>query len=276
MKRKMNKSDYISILKLSFQNQNFDAISLDKLADSYPYHAPSHILLAKSASNYGSMYATKKLKHASLFSPNRAYLRKLFSQTASLEQKNWASSNENTQAKDIFFQDLTIKSNNNNIKEDILATIDSTHIEIIAEEVKKTSTEPSFNISYKYYVHTSEFGNSPKVCKNDLLSEFLAFRGEIVLENPALDYQQNIIQKFIDEEPKISRFEPQAIESSKSDLSKRSTTENDALITENMANILVKQNKNKRAIEVFQKLILKYPEKETYFTEKIISLQFQI
>lgn len=268
----MNKTAYISLLKESLQNDNLPLSNLDSLVDSFPYHATSHVLLAKSASNDGSMYATKQLKHASLFSPNRAHLRKLFNQKSEIKK----NAEVNIELLEQFLpvvETKTIAIETNEIQKESIAFI-PTEIPVFAPKTNEDIVHKDVFFN-KFYVHVNGFGNSPKTIKNDLLSEFLAYRGEIVFENAPLDFQINIIQKFLEEEPKISRFEPQAIEVGKVDLSKRSTTENDNLITENMANIFVKQNKFKRAIEVYQKLILKYPEKEPYFAEKIISLQYQ-
>lgn len=273
----MNKTAYISLLKDSLENESLATFKMDELVDSFPYHATSHILMAKSASKYGSMYATKKLKHAALFSPNRAFLRKLFSDSTQIETQKTVDKIEYFATP--FLPTIESELADLEIIESEISSaqieIEHTEIPVLVEE-KREAAKSDLDFINKFYVHVNGFGNSPKTIKQDLLSEFLAYRGEIVFENAPLDFQQNIIQKFLEEEPKISRFEPQAIETGKTDLSKRSTTENDDLITENMATIFVKQNKYKRAIEVYQKLILKYPEKEPYFAEKIISIQYQI
>lgn len=273
----MNKTAYISLLKNSMQENTVLASSMEELVDTFPYHATSHILMAKSANNDGSMYATKKLKHASLFSPNRAHLRKIFQQNSQIQAKN------NLETISEFINPISTIEEINYFDNKLIDSIQTAQIVDIANveipflnEIVDTEVIAKNENTLKYYVHVTGFGNSPKTVKQDLLTEFLAFRGEIVFENAPLDFQQNMIQKFLEDEPKISRFEPQAVEVGKVDLSKRSTTENDDLITENMANIFVKQSKYKRAIEVYQKLILKYPEKETYFAEKIISLQYHI
>tara|TARA_R110001606_G_scaffold255638_1_gene403632 strand:+ start:66230 stop:67312 length:1083 start_codon:yes stop_codon:yes gene_type:complete len=85
--------------------------------------------------------------------------------------------------------------------------------------------------------------------------------------------QASIIDAFIKTNPSIK---PQTQESQKADtkdLSEPSQKLKDELVTENLALILTKQGKNERAVEVYEKLILKIPEKKAYFAARIADLQ---
>ncbi|MEQ8685078.1 MAG: hypothetical protein RIE86_07295 [Imperialibacter sp.] len=85
--------------------------------------------------------------------------------------------------------------------------------------------------------------------------------------------QASIIDAFIKTNPSIK---PQTQESQKvdaKDLSEPSQKLKDELVTENLALILTKQGKNERAVEVYEKLILKIPEKKAYFAARIADLQ---
>jgi len=53
------------------------------------------------------------------------------------------------------------------------------------------------------------------------------------------------------------------------DFSVKSSQENDDLMTETLANIYIKQNNFSKALNIFEKLILKYPEKSIYFAARI-------
>ena len=57
--------------------------------------------------------------------------------------------------------------------------------------------------------------------------------------------------------------------SSHDDLIERSSTEDDEMITETLANIYLQQKKYDKAIHAFEKLSLKYPEKSIYFANRI-------
>jgi hypothetical protein len=84
--------------------------------------------------------------------------------------------------------------------------------------------------------------------------------------------QQQIIQGFMKKNPRIARqdnnLEPVTI-----DLSSRLAGPSDSGIeTEAFANILIRQGKIEKAIDVYQKLILKKPEKRNYFAKKLSEL----
>ena len=57
------------------------------------------------------------------------------------------------------------------------------------------------------------------------------------------------------------------------DLSKNSTTFNDRIVSESFAKLLVKQNNKQQAIEIYRKLILKFPDKYAYFAALIKELE---
>ncbi len=147
--------------------------------------------------------------------------------------------------------------------------LENTNIE---EQNIESPKEEFLRFESKFYVHISTFGHTPKASKVDAVDEFLAYRIQQETEKATPDVQQLIIQKFLEDEPVINRLSNNFVETNKTDLSKTSTMPSE-FITENYANILIKQKKYDKAIEIYNKLILKNPEKETYFADKIILIQ---
>lgn len=81
----------------------------------------------------------------------------------------------------------------------------------------------------------------------------------------------SVIEKFIKEEPIIQA--PSAQNLNNENMARQSAEDNYSLVTETLANIYVDQALYLKAIEVFKKLILKYPEKKSYFAARIQELE---
>ena len=80
-----------------------------------------------------------------------------------------------------------------------------------------------------------------------------------------------VIEKFIREEPII-----QPLQAEKLDLenkARKSSEDQHSLVTETLAKIYMEQGLYPKAIEVYKKLVLKYPEKNAYFAARITELE---
>ena len=92
---------------------------------------------------------------------------------------------------------------------------------------------------------------------------------------PALPKKSDeIIERFIKEEPIIQA--PSAQNLNNENMARQSAEDNYVLVTETLANIYIDQSLYLKAIEVFKKLILKYPEKKSYFATRIQELEKNI
>ncbi|HEX9650342.1 MAG TPA: tetratricopeptide repeat protein [Cyclobacteriaceae bacterium] len=56
------------------------------------------------------------------------------------------------------------------------------------------------------------------------------------------------------------------------DLTANITKISDSLLTENLAEIFLQQGKSDKAIEIYKKLIWKFPQKKAYFASQIDKL----
>ncbi|UII25224.1 hypothetical protein LVD15_18185 [Fulvivirga maritima] len=84
--------------------------------------------------------------------------------------------------------------------------------------------------------------------------------------------QNQIIDQFINAEPTLSA-KPTASSEAQVDLSETSTHFSDDLVSENLAIILIGQGKKDKAIDIYKKLIWKFPQKKSYFATQIKDLQ---
>lgn len=83
--------------------------------------------------------------------------------------------------------------------------------------------------------------------------------------------KNELIDKFIADEPSITRGK--AVKEKQSDLSKASGELKEDLVSENLAVIYAKQGKVNKAIEIYKKLIWKFPQKKASFAASIEELK---
>ena len=97
---------------------------------------------------------------------------------------------------------------------------------------------------------------------------------ELVQPDPERLRQLEIIEMFIRNEPRISPVRSKLDDTpEQEDLTRRNTATMNGLATESLAIIMVKQGKIAKAIEIYEKLILKFPDKNAYFADKIKELR---
>ncbi len=82
--------------------------------------------------------------------------------------------------------------------------------------------------------------------------------------------KKELIEKFIECNPKI---EPLKDNCPVVDISEDSIKEHDGIFTDTLAKIYVKQGYYSKAIFVYEKLILKFPEKRLYFADQIDTIK---
>jgi hypothetical protein len=84
--------------------------------------------------------------------------------------------------------------------------------------------------------------------------------------------QADLIDKFITANPRIEPVRERT-DKPNDDLSRPFTEERGELVTETLARIYVNQGYYSRAIDIYEKLSLKYPEKSSYFATQIQKVQ---
>lgn len=264
--------------------------SLAELIRSYPYVENFRILYALNLLLLDDFKYQENLHKAAIYSSDRKKLKYWINY---LIQESGKDQEEGPTAK-IYPSDETIivKEEHSEQKE-----LEETDVVKDSKEALKTDAEVS-NIEEDNYpknvISLSEASDPAEIerqshtrrTKSELLKLVRKRLAEIESENDknedpleknksdeeTKNFKANLIDRFIESQPSISRpdktdfFDPQkeAIDSTLDD--------DDFFVTETLAHIHVQQGNFQKAIEIYRKLILKIPEKSTYFAAQIQEL----
>lgn len=132
---------------------------------------------------------------------------------------------------------------------------------------------------HNYPVRTEDVVVAVKETEADagLLLEYIHYLEEkrsIFRKNKKKEVE--IIDKIIKEDPTIPKLDINNLPDNSVDLSSKSITISKGPVSENFAKILGLQGKKEKAIEIYEQLILKNPEKKPYFEAQIEKLKNKI
>jgi hypothetical protein len=133
------------------------------------------------------------------------------------------------------------------------------------QQAVQLPNRPVSDSRYGYEIHA---GN-----ETDLLLAYLRKTINLHLEQDETpEPQSKVIDQFLITQPRITSNANHLEDNDKKDMSQSSVEMVEEIVTENYALILTKQHKFAKARNVYQKLMLKYPDKSAYFAAKLTEL----
>jgi hypothetical protein len=112
----------------------------------------------------------------------------------------------------------------------------------------------------------------PEPSTEGLLNEIETSRKPVFPESKKQKEQLQIIDQFITKQPSISKPHPSA-SAEAADLAEKAASLTDSLVSETLVEILLRQGKKDKAVEVLRKLIWKFPQKKAIFAAQIEDLR---
>jgi tetratricopeptide (TPR) repeat protein len=264
-----------------FLVQNFtslsekEAVELNSLLEDYPYSQVIHNLATRAAQDNQLKLYSQQLQLSAVYTTDRSVLKNLMSQPRGVVRERRPIVITDTPvelAASPTYINTAIspsKSGNDLINE----------IEFDLARLKEL--KHNFELSIEEFDRvTQEFGESKKKVKkksiedhspdDGLIEEIKISKKAIVPEDEKQIEQIEIIDQFIKSSPTIPRGK---VVPASEDLTENNSAFTDHIISETLVEILLKQGKKEKAIEVLRKLIWKFPQKKAIFAAQIEELK---
>jgi tetratricopeptide (TPR) repeat protein len=146
---------------------------------------------------------------------------------------------------------------------------------LLTDSLKEHSEEVNiFSSRLDEVIEDKSTNVKPIINEADLLLNYLAFlnshKSTVIKDKKKTE---DIIEQFIKKDPSIPYMNNIKLPEEHEDKASQSYQVKGAFVSENMAKIYIKQEKFDKAIEIYQQLMLKNPEKKPYFVTQIEKLK---
>ncbi|GAB3164885.1 hypothetical protein [Telluribacter humicola] len=251
-----------------------DIARLEATVKAYPYCQISYALLAKASSQKSSYSLSEVVPRAAVYALNRSALRRMVE-----NEFEWSQSLLGR------LSDLPYGRNESRDKAAPYGL--EKPISLIRFEDRFNSTADATTDKESQAAAITPLPVDDTVVTEKVIEDELTYKRLKVAPLPTIELlpsaeprdnsrrqQQELIERFIQNDPRIGPIRINLEDKTEpEDLTTRTQAATlDCLATESMAKILVRQGKIDKAIDVYQKLVLKNPEKKDYFAEKINEL----
>jgi tetratricopeptide (TPR) repeat protein len=265
----MNTTEITTLLNKPLAINELQTASLEKVVQEFPYFQGARAVCLKALYNQSSFKYNYALKTTAAHTADRSIL---FDFISSL---NFKTTNTEDYAKnDVEILDIIVENSvvvppykiEKSIIDSINASNLKTQTEIIAIENEKlvVGKPLEFSISEKH-----SFQEWLQISKSKpIYREISSFNDVKASEmNPQKQKKIALIDKFIETNPKIPQIKHNALPPSF--IHEPSKSDNSYLMTETLAKVYLEQKKYIKAIQAYDILILKYPEKSSFFADRI-------
>lgn len=279
----MNKEHFNKLVN-DYSKVDEQFIPLEKLVKEYPYSQPVRMLDLKSSTSKSAKDFQQRLWLAAFYATDRNVLRN-FIEEGKLPTDTKRKVISSTQSKKPVAKKIPAEKTQHVSHKTIDA--DQLRKEVIANLTLLQQTKSSFlklaeledAQPIKKPVKKLRSKKKPiekrKLDGEQTIEKKPAARNATSIDNtvnpPKKNTKKELIDKFIANKPSITRNKMPS--KNQSDLSKTSSQLKEDLVSENLAVIFAKQGKTDKAIEIYKKLIWKFPQKKASFAAQIEELK---
>jgi hypothetical protein len=255
---------------------------LDALQKQFPYSQIIHNLASRGAQDNNLETYKKLLNVSAVYSTDRSVLKDII--TSPRTQRSTAVTEAKEEIKaEVSDQPIVVQVADDGLHGDALAE------EVLHDLERLQELKHNFELSFEEFQHsktaTPTRTPAPTVKKKEppvvelvvepsgegLLEEIKTTKKKITPETPKQKEQIEIIDQFIKRQPSIAKNTGPSADAS--DLAEKNFSLTENIVSETLVEILLRQGKKDKAIEVLKKLIWKFPQKKAIFAAQIEELK---
>jgi tetratricopeptide (TPR) repeat protein len=274
----MNVTDYTYLINKPHAINGKQTDALEKVLDEFPFFQSARALRLKGLFNQNSFKYNYALKVTAAHTTDRTVLFDFISSDTFVAIQKGLYDKKVLELLDISVVDceeikseIRLESKTNPLEQSILTSIEgASEVEEdtkIAFEKLEIGKPLGFSMNEKHsfqeWLQLSRI--EPIVRKKENL---------VIIETLALEEEKNkknqLIDKFIESSPKISPIRQEEVSKT---YAEQSLANNSYLMTETLARVYLEQKKYQKAIQAYEILILKYPEKSSFFAHHISDIK---
>ncbi len=276
----MNITEYLTLINKPNAINDKQTSSLEKIVIEFPYFQSARALRLKGLYNEESFRYNYELKNTAAYTTDRTILFDfIISDTFTRIDKNLyeqklAEINEiDVDATELLFKEVKIGARENTLEQSILTSIkeasasEESNSDSSIEEKLNIGKPLVFSLTEKYsfeeWLQLSKI--HPIVRDNSTPKE-----EKTTPIDPEKEKKLALIDKFIEANPKIPPIKKDTELNNKIETSSENRP---YLMTETLARVYLEQNKYNKAIQAYEILILKYPEKSSFFANRISDIK---
>lgn len=264
--------------KLTGLIQHFPASSPEEaqellgLKQQYPFSQVLHILAARAGKDHRWANHQNLLQEAAVYSTDRSVLKDIMTVETSVREAHETSATAVATPAYEASAPVAMLDSSIDLADQTLHDIDKLHSLMHDFEALVNGMESSEPAQTEKPKRSPGRPRKKKAEQNDSLIDELTSKEQIAPASEKTREQIQIIDQFIKTQPVLAP-KTKAEPAETHDLASKSADFGDNIISETLVEILLRQGKKEKAIEILKKLIWKFPQKKAYFAAQIEELK---
>ncbi len=270
----MNRDQFIGFVKSPDTLDAGTTAMLEKLVKAYPYCQTAEILYALNLNKENNFRFNAQLRTAAAYAPDRRLLKQLLNQQRKPAALKTSAKTATAPGLDVAInqpvQDQVGDSLVDKKKKELMTLIDQLkqEVESILVETNQGSDQPLIELASRLEEVIHDHEHPKPGIKPDIKDYNFSHLPDLREEHDSAMSNEALINKFIEEEPKIEA--PHKAEFFDAvDYAKHGLEDKQDIVSETLAKVHLKQGNPDKAIKIYERLSLLYPEKSSFFAAQI-------